>query len=205
LSENEVVSTRFDNRGPGRGFPTEGFAKGRDRGDYVPGRAVVWNATDVADFQPAPVWGAYPQGFVAYALKALRCPPTEVLHVCSGALTRAEVLGGVRLDLRAAAHPDVRGDGCNLPFRESSFSYSKEYALELYGTEYPRPSHLLGEASRVLRPGGRVGFLHFLVPMVGKNKLRFERCQGVTQGCGYRIRAFTVFVKRGPSLWDGAA
>ncbi len=198
----------MDKRGGHRtGFPGEGHARDRDRGDYTPGRAVLWNATEAADFPPAPVWGAYPKGFVDYALVALRCPAGEVLHVCSGMLTPAEVRGGCRVDLRAAARPDLLADGRALPFSEGSWSgvlidppYSTEYARELYGTDYPRPSHLLAEAARVLRPGGRCGFLHFLVPMVGRSRLRFERTLGVTQGCGYRIRAFTVFVKRGAEL-----
>ena len=212
IPEGEVISTPMDKRAAGRGFPGEGHARDRDRGEHTPGRAVLWNATDVADFAPAPVWGAYPKGFAAYAIKALGCRPREVLHVCSGMLTRAEVLGGVRLDLRAAARPDVRADGRNLPFRDDTFGgvlidppYSTEYARELYDTDYPRPSHLLAEASRVVRPGGRVGFLHFLVPMVGRSRLRFLFTRGVTQGCGYRIRAFTVFGKRDADLFEPVA
>ncbi len=80
--------------------------------------------------------------------------------------------------------------------------YSVEYARELYGTDYPRPSALLAEAARVCRPGGRVGFLHFLVPKPGSPLLTIERIWGVTQGCGYRIRAFTVLQRRHADLFD---
>jgi len=212
--ESEVLSTPMDKRGAGAGFPGEGYGRNKRGFEYSPGRAPLWNATPAADFQPAPVWGAFPKGFVGYALAALRCPPTEILHVCSGMLTTAEVRGGLRIDMRLAARPDIQADGRCLPFRDSAFSgvlidppYSTEYARELYATDYPRPSHLLNEAARVLRPGGRVGFIHFLVPMVGRSKLRFERVLGVTQGCGYRIRAFTLFVKRGADLFteDGCS
>lgn len=79
--------------------------------------------------------------------------------------------------------------------------YSVEYARELYGTDYPRPSHLLAEAARVVRPGGCVGFLHFLVPKPGSPLLTIERVWGVTQGCGYRIRAFTVLRRRSADLF----
>lgn len=192
--ESEILSTRMDKRARGRGFPGEGYGRAKragrgiparggsrvERGEDSPGRAALWNATAVADFAPAPAWGAFPKRFVDYALKALECPASEVLHVCSGMLTRQEVRGGVRVDLRAAARPDVQADGRRLPFRDASFSgvlidppYSVEYARGLYDTEYPRPSALLSEAARVLRPGGRCGFLHFLVPMVGRSKLRF--------------------------------
>lgn len=80
-----------------------------------------------------------------------------------------------------------------------------EYAETLYGTGYPRPSHLLAEAARVLEPGGRVGFLHFLVPKPGSALLTIERIWGVSQGCGYRIRAFTVLRRRDPDLFDATS
>lgn len=72
--------------------------------------------------------------------------------------------------------------------------YSPEYAANLYGTEdhYPKPGELLREASRLLCPGGRVGLLHFQVPMFRK-PLKLIKVIGVTTGLGYNIRAFTVF------------
>lgn len=209
----EVLTTPMDKRAAGAGFPGEGYQRLRDANPgRAPGRAALWNATEVAEFRPAPVWGAYPKGFVDYAMTALRCLPTEILHVCSGMLTASEVRGGTRVDLRAAAAPDVMADGRRLPFRDDAFGgvlidppYSVEYAEILYSTDYPRPSHLLAEASRVVKPCGRVGFVHFLVPMVGRASLRYEYTRGVTQGCGYRIRAFTVFVKPQDELGDELA
>lgn len=114
-------------------------------------------------------------------------------------MSKHDARGGVRVDLRAGARPDVFGDGRRLPFRSDVFDavlldppYSVEYAETLYGVEYPRPSHLLVEAARVVRPGGAIGFLHFLVP-VPPPRCRIERVVGVTQGLGYRIRAFTLY------------
>lgn len=108
--------------------------------------------------------------------------------------------------MRAAAAPDVLADGRALPFRSNSFAavlldppYSVEYAEALYGVEYPRPSHLLAEASRVVRHGGAIGFLHYLVPRPPAG-CSMESVVGVTQGCGYRIRAWTVFRKDQRSL-----
>lgn len=204
--DGETVSTPLDKRNHARGFPGEGYRRRQGADGAAPGRAVLWDATEALDLEPAPVWGAYPQRFVPWALRAIQCRPTEVLHVCSGALG-ADV-GGIRVDLRAAARPDVQADGTALPFRDGTFPgvlidppYSVEYATALYGTDYPRPSHLLAEAARVTRDGGRIGFLHFLVPKPGSPLLSIERIWGVTQGCGYRIRAFTVLQKRHADLF----
>ena len=208
MSDPEVLHTPFDKRGPGAGFPGEGF---RTRGRNKPGRATLWNHNPVADFEPEALWGAYPKRFVAWAVRELQVQPHECLHVCSGALTETMVCGAVRVDLRDAARPTVRADGRRLPFRDGSFAavlidppYSVEYAANLYGTDYPRPSHLLREAGRVVRPGGRVGFLHFLCPSNAHTGLELLRIVGVTQGLGYRIRAFTIYRRPGPTLWESA-
>lgn len=208
--DGETVSTPLDSRRVGSGMPSEGSGQ---RGTRPPGRAVLWNSFEATDFEgppPEAVWGCYPQRFLPWALSAIQCRASEVLHVCSGAL--GSDAGGVRVDLRLGARPDVVGDGTTLPFRDSSFAgvlldppYSLEYARELYGTAYPRPSHLLAEAARVVRPGGRVGFLHFLVPKPGSPLLTIERVWGVTQGCGYRIRAFTVLRRRDIDLFEGSS
>jgi len=79
--------------------------------------------------------------------------------------------------------------------------YSVEYAETLYGTEYPRPSHLLSEATRICQPGGRIGFLHFLVPRP-PGGTRFISCHGITTGLGYRIRAFTIYQRDQQKLFS---
>ena len=209
--ESEVLHTPLDKRKAGNGLPAEGSQRAGPRtaeADGFPNRVRLsraarpglWAINDVTDFEPAPVWGCYPKGFVPWATDAIQCRPSEVLHVCSGSLGRE--FGGCRVDLRAAAEPDVQADGRQLPFRDGTFPgvlidppYSVEYARELYDTDYPRPSQLLKEAARVVRPGGRIGFLHFLVPMVVKSRLRIQVVKGITTGPGYRIRAFTIFVR----------
>lgn len=174
----------------------------RDGGDEgpVPRRPAVWNDVDTFhDPEPTAVYGAFPQRFLPWALRLLRARPSEVLHVCSGMLTAEEVGGGMRVDIREDAHPDVVADGRALPLEAGSFAavlidppYSVEYARDLYGTEYPRPSHLLAEAARVVRPCGRIGFVHYLVPNPPEG-CRIVDVRGVTQGCGYRIRALTIY------------
>lgn len=199
MDDHEVIHTPRD--GHVSGLPREQSA--RARGIAEARRPALWASQDTFD-APAPVFGAYPKGFVAAAARWLNARPAEVLHVCSGMLNPAD--GGIRIDLRQAAKPTLRADGRALPLRDSSVRavmidppYSVEYAADLYGTEYPRPSHLLAEASRVVRPGGRIGMLHFLVPFPPPNT-RLVTVRAVTTGCGYRIRAFTIFEREQDSL-----
>lgn len=196
-------------------YTREDIARVRDRGIANPGdgagtppkRPAVWNAVETFhDPKPSPIYGAFPQRFLPWALRFLRVGPSDVLHVCSGMLTAQDVGGGIRVDLRSEAAPDVIADGRSLPFGESIFGavlidppYSLEYARDLYGTDYPRPSHLLREAARVVRPCGRIGFVHYLVPNPPPG-CRIVAVRGVTQGCGYRIRALTVYEREQDSL-----
>lgn len=220
----DIVHTRLDNRAAGGSAPREGSdvvstptdeRKRRTGGEYharkrtpQPGRRTanrgLWAVNDCF-VAPAPVWGSYPHGFLEWATKQLRCSPAEVLHVCSGSLGAGTP--GPRVDLRLAAAPSVVADGRALPFPSDHFAgalldppYSVEYAEDLYGTEYPRPAHLLSEASRVVRPGGLLAILHFLVPAVPAG-CRFVAVKGVTTGLGYRIRAFTIYQRDQASLW----
>lgn len=175
------------------------------RGYTSPRRPAVWAAVETMH-SPTPVYGAFPVRFLPWALRLLRAQPSEVLHVCSGALTAEDVRGGTRVDIRPEARPDVVADGRALPFADASFRavlidppYSVEYARDLYGTEYPRPSHLLREAARVVSPCGRIGMLHFLVPSPPPG-CRIVAVRGVTQGCGYRIRALTIYEREQDGL-----
>jgi hypothetical protein len=153
-----------------------------------------WTFEDVPT--PVPVFGQYPRGLIDRALPLLNALRREVLHVCSGSLPVGE---GIRVDVRPAARPDLLADGRQLPIRSGTMAavmldppYTEEYARGLYGVDYPRPSHLLAEAARVVRPGGRIAFVHFLVPYPPEG-CRFVRVVGISTGCGYALRALTVF------------
>ncbi len=150
-----------------------------------------------------PDGGGYPKGFVEWAMRQMGCgDPARVLHLCSGSMRT-----GVRVGIRPAMQPNVVADVRSLPFADESFAfvmadppYSPEYARNLYetGDVYPTPGEILREASRVLLPGGRVGLLHFQVPMIRK-PLSIVGVYGITTGAGYAIRAWTLLEKAGVS------
>ena len=159
--------------------------------------------------EPVPgIFGMFPAALIPKLLPWLRCERRELLHLCSGCLPRGE---GIRVDVRPEARPDVVADARALPFVDSSHAaalcdppYSEHYARELYGTDYPRPCDVLREAVRVVRPNGRIGFVHHLVPNP-PDGARFVRCFGLSMGFGYPMRAVTIFEKLQPSLFPGEA
>jgi SAM-dependent methyltransferase len=163
------------------------------------GHPLLFGRGVAQDFIRMPDGGGYPIGFVEHAYEWLGVTnPDLVLHLCSGSMRR-----GIRVDIRPEMEPDVVCDARSTPFDDESFDwimidppYSEEYARNLYGTEkhYPKPGQLMKEASRLLRPGGKVGILHFQVPMVRK-PLKIVEVRGITTGLGYAIRAFTICEK----------
>lgn len=145
------------------------------------------------------VFGRFPRGWLEEIVRLRLLGDVrrdQILHVCSGTLSETEKW---TVDIRSQAKPRVIADGAALPFRDECFfavlcdpPYSDQYARNLYGTENPRPSWLLREAARVVRPGGRVGILHVAVPFAPP-ACRLVRVYGVSTGVGFRIRAFTVY------------
>jgi SAM-dependent methyltransferase len=146
------------------------------------------------------VYGQFPRGLIAKILPHLRCARHEILHVCSGSLPRGE---GIRVDIRAAAKPDVIADGRNLPFADNSIAavmedppYTEGYAKSLYGIDYPRPSHLLREAVRVVRPGGRICFVHYITPKPPRGAI-FIKAWALSTGFDMPVRAISLYEKVG--------
>lgn len=165
------------------------------------------------DYGPFLDGGGYPHEFLKWAYRTMarvsgrKCDPDKVLHLCSGSMER-----GVTVDIRPETNPNIVADCRDTGLADESFDfiladppYSKEYAKNLYGTEasYPAPSHIVREACRLLKPGGCLGLLHFTVPIF-KRPMRLVNVFGISTGCGYNIRAWTLLQKDGfgPMLWD---
>lgn len=155
-------------------------------------------------FVDFPDGGGYPIGFVEWAYEVMGVTdPERVLHLCSGSMRT-----GVRVDIRHEMNPTVCCDIRNTPFPDESFDfilsdppYAESYAENLYGTgqHYPKPSEILKEATRLLRPNGYFGLLHFIVPM-NRSPMKLVQVYGITTGAGYAIRAWSLFTKTHPTL-----
>lgn len=160
---------------------------------------LMWKIRSAQHLDPFPDGGGYPIGFVKWALEKMGCVDFgQVLHMCSGSM-----LTGMRLDIRIKTNPDIVADCRDTPFPNESFDfiladppYTYDLAAKLYKTEdvFPKPFHIMKEALRLLRFGGKFGILHPMIPMIRK-PFRIIDVWGITNGCGYNIRAFTLMVK----------
>jgi hypothetical protein len=199
VKAGEVLSIPPD--GHRLGLPREGNQR-RDGGKVS--QASVWTATPAVDFPGEHFWGAYPRDFIRWACQVMQCDRQKIVHLCSGSLPKGE--GALRVDIRPEVAPDLIADCRALPLADNSAAavlldppYTVEYAKDLYQTEYPRPSALLAEASRIAMPDAPIGFLDFLVPLPPAGA-RIESVYGVTTGPNYRIRAFTILRKNQQDL-----
>jgi hypothetical protein len=163
---------------------------------------------DLAEDMPEAIFGQYPKALIGKLVPWLRCARHEILHVCSGSLPPGE---GIRVDVREEAKPDILADGRDLPLEDDSVAavlidppYTPQYARDLYDVEYPRPSHLLREAARVVRPAGRIGFVHYLVPMPPPG-CSLIKVLGLSTGFGFPMRAVTIFEKPQRGLFEEEA
>jgi hypothetical protein len=150
-------------------------------------------------FGDFPDGGGYPHRFLEWVYETMGVEdPNDVLHLCSGSMQT-----GFTIDIRPEMNPTLVADCRATGLPDSCFRfiladppYSEDYATNLYGTgaHYPKPGSILREACRLLEMGGKVGLLHFQVPMFRK-PLKLVGVWGITTGLGYAIRAWSLFEK----------
>jgi hypothetical protein len=59
--------------------------------------------------------------------------------------------------------------------------------------QFPSANKILRNMLGVVRPGGRVGMLHYVLPQPPREGVRFVACVGVIVGYNNRMRVFSVF------------
>ena len=157
-------------------------------------------------------YGAYPGGFPERARALLGVTINDgVLHVCSGCVKYYPYRGAFgpndrTMDLDPQLNPDLVHDARE-PYPYIGWSailmdppYTEEDA-EHYApgkNAFPSPNLLLKNALCAVRPGGRVGMLHYILPSPPKEDVigfetRFIAAIGVLVGFNNRIRIYSVF------------
>lgn len=162
-----------------------------------------------------PYYGAYPSGFLGRARAILGVSIYDpLLHVCGGRVKDYPFAGlgpnDRTVDLDPALAPDFLMDVRELgPGQPPHYGVnndelwpavladppytSADAARYAPGSDVlPRPNDLLRRCLSIVRPGGRVGFLHYKVPRPPKDALFVAL---ISVWCGYdnNIRAFSVF------------
>jgi len=155
-------------------------------------------------------YGAYLGGFPERARALLGVTLDDpVLHVCGGMAKLYPYKGGFgpndkTIDLDPATEPDYLEDVryelppapdlCFWPAILADPPYSEEDAAHYApgSANYPKPNALLANCLAAVRPGGRVGLLHYVLPSPPKG-VRFVAAVGVLCGFNNRIRIYSVF------------
>jgi len=159
-------------------------------------------------------YGAYPSGFLERARALLGVTTDDaVLHVCSGKVRDYPFRGLGPNDVTIDIDPDTKPDyvhDCrySLPQREGGWPailadppYSAEDAdhYTAGASKLPIAPALLANCLLHVRPGGRVGILHYQWPRppekVGHYRIKCVALVGVIAGYGNNLRAFSVFEK----------
>lgn len=154
-------------------------------------------------------YGGYPGGFPERARALLGVNIQDpVLHVCGGLARLYPYAGGFgpndkTLDLDETTQPDYLQDAL-LPYPDGPWDailidppYSEQDA-EKYppgAVAYPSPNKLIVNALDSLKPGGRVGMIHYILPAAPTGRAKFVAAVGVLVGFNNRIRIYSVFEK----------
>ena len=155
--------------------------------------------------------GAYLGGFPERARALLGATIDEpVLHACGGMAKYYPYKGGFgpndkTMDIDPAVCPDFLQDAREPWPGRGGYGWKAilidpPYDLENAGKYncgadvYPKPNELLKRAFEVLKPGQRVGIIHYILPKA-PTPSRFVAAVGVLCGFNNRIRVYSVFEK----------
>ena len=159
-----------------------------------------------------PYYGAYPNGFLERARALLGVHRDEsVLHVCGGAAKRYPTWrryapNDRTLDLDPRLKPDYLQDAREpLPphgdvtrggwagvLADPPYTPDDARHYRPSPTVMPTAGRCLRNGLAAVRPGGRVGVLHYLLPRPPKDA-RFIAAVAVIVGYDNRVRVFSVF------------
>jgi hypothetical protein len=174
-------------------------------------------------------YGAYPAGFVERGRLMLGAQIDDaILHVCSGRVrdypfagvgpsdmtvdidkkTKPDVVMDVRKDLPDVPHIPRHLNCASKRWRammvDTPYSEDEAGNYACGSAAYPQPGPLLKLCLERVRPGGRVGFLHWLWPnppkMVDGCVIKEVFVALVTTGRGSRARHYVVFEKVAPRV-----
>lgn len=165
-------------------------------------------------------YGAYPNGFLERARALLGVTPMDpVLHVCGGLARQYPATGGrgfgfadQTLDLDPDLRPDFVQSATDPLPRLGPSSIAAPWAALIADPPYtevdaekyapgraafPSANQILRNMLDVVRPGGRVGMLHYILPQPPRVGVRFVACVAVIVGFNNRMRCFSVFEREG--------
>lgn len=157
-------------------------------------------------------YGAYPAGYLERARALLGVGYDDaVLHVCSGRVREYPfpkyALGPYdkTVDADLSVTPDYHLDvetAESLPSPPhvrlhwdavlADPAYTNEDQAKYAAATFPSPNELLKKMLAVVKPGGRCGMLHYIIPRPPKGA-RFVASVAVMVGFGNRVRVFSVF------------
>jgi SAM-dependent methyltransferase len=155
-------------------------------------------------------YGAYPGGYLERARALLGVTIDDpVLHLFGGCARYYPYKNGFgpndkTLDLDPVTEPDYQQDGrdplpltpngelwsavlCDPPYTEADADHYMPGRKA-----FPAPNKILKNALEVVRPGGRVGMLHYVWPSPPKG-VRCVAAVGVVVGYNNRIRIYSVY------------
>lgn len=154
-------------------------------------------------------YGAYLGGFPERARALLGATINDpVLHICGGHAREYPYSGGFgkndkTLDLNPDVSPDFLQDaregqypeGFKAMLADPPYSEAEADNYNVGKEKYPNPNIIVKNALEAMKPGCRIGIIHYRIPKAPK-EARFVACVGVVCGFNNRIRAYTVFEKK---------